>query len=79
MSCYFKGLIHILLKSVGSILGAKAFTSGLEFSFSFKEENPGLSLNTPHFSLHASLHLNSSFTIALTFCLNIDVLYKYFD
>lgn len=44
MSCYFRGLIHILLKSVEAILLAKAFISGLPFSFSFKEHSPGLPL-----------------------------------
>lgn len=36
MSCYFKGLIHILLKSMESTLIAKAFVSGL---YNFKLHN----------------------------------------
>lgn len=44
MSCYFRGLILILLKSGETILLAKAFIMGLPFSFSFKEHIPGLPL-----------------------------------
>lgn len=51
MSCYFRSLIHILLKSVETILLAKAFILGLPFSFSFKEHNPGFPLKYSSSSL----------------------------